>query len=132
MDEEEQGRWSNILGRVPMPAVDEHGYLQEWLEDHEPIDPGHRHRSPFVGLSPGDRITLEDTPAYQEAARKLLEVRLGSRQTIIAFTPVWDAHILARLYEGDRALQELNSIAMTWLIDNLLLSSCGYFSGEVA
>jgi alpha-L-fucosidase 2 len=126
IDAEERKRWSDILGKVPMPVIDEQGCLQEWLEDHEPIDPGHRHRSPFVGICPGDRITMEDTPDYQEAARKLLAVRHRSRKTTCALASAWDAHILARLYEGDAALEELNLIASTWLIDNLLLSICDW------
>jgi len=129
VDTEKRERWSAILDKAPMPAIDEHGCLQEWLENHEPIDPGHRHRSPFVGLCPGDRITQEDTPDYQEAARKLLTVRQSSRQTTCTLAAVWDAQILARLYEGDAALQELNLIARTWLIDNLLLSICDWREG---
>ncbi len=126
MDTEKRQRWSDILSDLPMPAIDGHGCLQEWADCHEPIDPGHRHRSPFIALCPGNRITLEDTPDYHEAARKLLHIRLGNRQSTVALTSVWDAQIWTRLYDGDAALKELSLIAHTWLIDNLLLSHCDW------
>lgn len=115
-----------ILARIPLPPIDEQGCLQEWIINHEPIDIGHRHRSPLIGLSSGDRITLEDTPDYHASARKLLALRQSSRDSTCAFACAWDAQFLARFYEGDAALQELSMVASTWLIDNLLLSICDW------
>jgi alpha-L-fucosidase 2 len=127
MDSDKWETWRTIHEKVPMPVIDQQGVLQEWLEDHEPIDQGHRHRSPFVQLCPGDRITLEDTPDYLKAARKLLEIRHSTgRKTSVALAMVWDAQILDRCYEGDTALDEINFIAGNWLIDNLLLSHCDW------
>jgi len=118
--------WKEILANVPLPLIDERGCLQEWMINHEPIDIGHRHRSPLIGVSSGDRITLEDTPDYHAAARKLLALRQSSRATTCALACVWDAQLLARFYEGDAALDELNLITKTWLIDNQLLSICDW------
>lgn len=126
LDGDKRNRWSEIISKVPMPVINKDGCLQEWLENHEPIDPNHRHRSPFVGMCPGDRITAENTPEYQTAIRKLLAIRQSNRDTTCSLACVWDAQILARLYEGDAALQELSLVARTWLIDNLLLSICDY------
>ena len=124
-----RGPWAALLAKVPLPLIDEQGCLQEWMINHEPIDVGHRHRSPLIGVSPGDRITLEDTPDDHAAARKLLALRQSNRATTCAFAGVWDAQLLARFHEGDAALEELNLIAKTWLIDNLLLSICDWHDG---
>ncbi|MBI2502816.1 MAG: glycoside hydrolase N-terminal domain-containing protein [Candidatus Latescibacteria bacterium] len=126
LDAHARGRWTAMLDKIPLPPIDEQGCLQEWMVKHEPIDLGHRHRSPLIGLCPGDRITLEDTPDYYAAARKLLAQRQSSRATTCALACAWDAQLLARFCEGDAALQELNLITRTWLIDNLLLSICDW------
>lgn len=126
VDTEMRGPWTILLDKVPRPPINAQGCLQEWMINHEPIDVGHRHRSPLIGLSPGDRITLEDTPEDHAAARKLLALRQSNRATTCAFACVWDAQLLARFYEGDAALGELCLIAKTWLIDNLLLSICDW------
>jgi len=42
---------------VPL-KVGKHGQLQEWLEDYDEPDPGHRHISHLFALSPGNQITL--------------------------------------------------------------------------
>lgn len=116
--------WQEMLRRVPLPVIDENGVLQEWLEKHEPIDPGHRHRSPFVGFCPGDRITQEETPEYVAAARKLLAIRQeAGTKTTCTLARTYDAQMFARFYEGDAALRELEFITKSWLMDNLLLSA---------
>jgi alpha-L-fucosidase 2 len=126
MDAERRAPWSAILAKVPLPAIDGSGCLLEWLEPHEPFDPSHRHRSPLIGLCPGDRITREETPQYHEAARRLLAVRQQSRDTTCALASTWDTQLLARLYDGDAALREIDLIARTWLIDSILLSICDW------
>jgi alpha-L-fucosidase 2 len=126
VDAESRVSWKAILERVPLPAIGRDGSLQEWLEPHEPIDPSHRHRSPLVGLCPGDRITARDTPDYMQAARRLLAVRQQSRDTTCALASAWDTQFLARFSEGDAALREIDLVARSWLIDNLLLSICDW------
>ncbi len=123
MDDNMRAEWSQMLSKIPQPVIGERGDLLEWMEDHEPVDPGHRHRSHFVSMSPGDRITPEDTPEYSEAIRKSLEVRQTSgRDRGCSLTWVWDQHIRSRLYEGDKAMFEFNFNAKNHVMDNLLMS----------
>lgn len=71
---------------------------------NEPGDPGHRHRSHLIGICPGDRITLEDTPDYSEGVRKALNERhKNGRNRTSSFTFTWDAQIFARLYDAEEA-----------------------------
>ncbi|WP_372933227.1 glycosyl hydrolase family 95 catalytic domain-containing protein [Mariniphaga sediminis] len=123
-------KWAGILEKVPFPKIHDDGYLTEWLEDHIPGDPGHRHRSQFVGLSPGDRISFENTPNYAEAAYLALKKRhdYGVKMTQ-SLTYVWDAQILARLYRGDEAYGQLKSMLPIHMLDNLLIT-CNDWGGK--
>jgi alpha-L-fucosidase 2 len=47
--------------KLPPLKVGKHGQLQEWLEDYEEVEPGHRHISHLWGLYPGSQITMKDT-----------------------------------------------------------------------
>ena len=129
----EQGvlnKWTNILKKVPLPKIHDDGYLTEWQEDHIPGDPGHRHRSQFVGLSPGDRISFENTPNYAEAAYLALKKRHSHGMDMTqSLTYVWDAQILARLYKGDEAYGQLKSMLPIHVLDNLLIT-CNDWGGK--
>ena len=65
-------KWQSIVDRVPLPRINKDGSLSEWLEEHTMADPGHRHRSLLVGLCPGDRISVENTKEYADAAYKAI------------------------------------------------------------
>lgn len=112
-----------ILSHLPNPVIDQDGSLAEWLEIHEPGDPGHRHKSHLVGLCPGDRITVENTPNYADAAYKALQKRHAAKENIsISFGYVWDAQILARLYRGNEAFEQIKNMLPIHVLDNLLLT----------
>ena len=119
--------WDRILKLLPLPPISPAHGLSEWLEPHEPYDAGHRHRSHLVGIAPGDRITVEDTPEYAEAVRKALAYRrshgLGSS---LSFSTVTDAMIYARLYDADEALSQLNLTLYHNVLDNLLMALCDW------
>ncbi len=123
LDSEKRNKWNRILEKLPMPVINQDGVLQEWMEDHEPIDPGHRHRSHFISFCPGDRMTRETTPEYIEPIRKALNIRQqAGRDRGCSLTWTWDAQILARLYEGDLALKEISFTVSNHVMDNLLMS----------
>ena len=61
----------------PMQISPKGGYLQEWLEDYEEVDPRHRHVSHLFGLYPSNQISLAKTPELAEAARKDVYKRQG-------------------------------------------------------
>jgi len=130
VEEKVLNKWTGILEKVPFPKINSDGCLTEWLEDHIPGDPGHRHRSQFVGLSPGDRISIENTPDYAQAAYLALKKRhdYGLKMTQ-SLTYVWDAHILTRLYKGDEAYEQLKSMLPIHVLDNLLIT-CNDWEGK--
>ena len=127
LDEGLRESWVKTLENIPLPPISpEHG-LSEWLENHEPHDAGHRHRSHLVGIVPGDRITVEDTPDCAQAVRKALEYRneKGTGSSL-SFSTVTDAMIYARLYDAENALRQLDLTVYHNVMDNLLLSLCDW------
>jgi len=55
--------------RLPPLKVAANGTLQEWIEDFEEVQPGHRHISHLLGMYPLDLISPKD-PIIFEAAKK--------------------------------------------------------------
>ncbi len=107
VDADKQKTWRSILDNIPPLRIGKHGQLQEWLEDYEEGDPGHRHVTHLMGFFPGDMITLEKTPKLAEAVRTTLERRIKFGGGGI-LTPA--AGIYARLHEGDLAERALVNV----------------------
>ena len=91
----------------PMQISPKGGYLQEWLEDYEEVDPRHRHVSHLFGLYPSNQKSLAKTPELAEAARKTLQ-RRGDGGT--GWSMAWKINFWARLQEGDKALELLKNL----------------------
>ena len=103
LDKDLRLKWQNLLEQIPRLQVGKHGQLQEWLEDYQEGEPGHRHISHLYGLFPGEQITLEDSPRLAHAARISLERRLEFGGPFTKFS----SNLWARLGEGDLAIKEL-------------------------
>jgi alpha-L-fucosidase 2 len=88
---------------LPKLQIGKHGQLQEWLEDYDEPDPGHRHISHLFALHPGDQITLRGTPELARAARVTLERRLQAGSGHTGWSRAWIINFWARLKEGDLA-----------------------------
>ncbi|MDR2496709.1 MAG: glycoside hydrolase family 95 protein [Tannerellaceae bacterium] len=80
------------------------GRIMEWLESFAEAEPHHRHVSHLYGLYPGNEITVAQTPALAEAARKTLEAR-GDKST--GWSMAWKINFWARLQDGNHALKLL-------------------------
>jgi len=110
-------KWQSIVDRVPLPRINADGSLSEWLEEHQIADPGHRHRSLLVGLCPGERISVENTKEYADAAYKAILKRHeagGNRGTYI-----YDSQLFARLYKAEEAYARLVEMLPFHVLDNL-------------
>ncbi len=77
IDSEMRPKWEAILKDLPPFQIGKHGQLQEWLEDFEEVEPGHRHISHLLGVHPGEQMTPERLPEFYKAARVSLERRLA-------------------------------------------------------
>ena len=128
LDVKKRSKWSAMLKKLPLPSLNKEGRLLEWLdEDYATVDPGHRHRSHLVGLCPGQRITVEDTPDDAAAALNALELRhsFGGKGSC-TLDVVSDAAIYARLYRPAEALGKLRDLVANHAMGNLLLCLCDW------
>ena len=83
---------------LPAPAITAGGWLQEWAEDHNEVDPAHRHLSHLVALFPLGQIDTERTPELAEAARALLDRRGPGA---MGWSWAWKMALRARLGDGE-------------------------------
>lgn len=129
LDRDKRDGWRAKLERLPLPPLLPGRGLCEWLEPHEPYDVGHRHRSHLVGIVPGNRITVEDTPEYARGVRDALEYR-NSRGagSSLSLTSVMDAMAYARIYDAGKALEQLDATVYYNVMENLLMALCDWRS----
>jgi alpha-L-fucosidase 2 len=120
VDEDLREIWRGILRDLPPLQTGRYGQLQEWLEDYEEAEPGHRHISHLFALYPGDRISLEETPDIAKAARTSLERRLAHEGGHTGWSRAWTVCCWARLREGDAALHHLRALVCDFATDTLL------------
>ena len=97
-------RLSAARDRLLPPKVGQKGQLQEWSEDWESTDPGHRHLSHLFGIYPGRQWTPFTHPALASAAKQSLRMRDASDY---GWSLAWKAACWARLREGDEAYARL-------------------------
>ena len=95
------------LPRIPAPLIAADGTLKEWRHDLREYEPGHRHISHLYGLYPAHHIHPQHTPALASAARHSLVRRLAHGGGHTGWSAAWVAACLARLHDGDHALDIL-------------------------
>ena len=121
-DREKWGEWEGFISKLPKLPILASGPVGEWVYPHEEIDPYHRHRTPLIGLAPGDRITSRTTPEELEACRQYLNFRRSDLKSSCAWSNVWDAQFLARLGQGDEAIKVFEYVAKRWLLEGGFLA----------
>jgi alpha-L-fucosidase 2 len=118
-DADFQVRLRNALDRLPPYQIGKHGQLQEWLQDYDEVEPGHRHISHLFALHPGHTITVRGTPELARAARVSLERRLANGGGGTGWSRAWVVNFFARLGDGDRALENLRTLLARSTLPNL-------------
>lgn len=97
-----------ILSKLPPVKVSErYGTIQEWINDYEETEPGHRHISQLFGLYPGDSIN-ESKPEIYEAAKKTIARRIENGGGSTGWSRAWTINFYARLKDGNNALKHLS------------------------
>lgn len=118
-DAEFRDELSAAVDRLPPLQISANGTLQEWLDDYEEADPGHRHISHLYGSHPGSRITLRETPVLAHAARNALERRLDHGGGWTGWSRAWTINQWARFEEGDLAHEHLRKLFELSTVSNL-------------
>ena len=109
-----------VLQRLPKDKIGRLGTLQEWYEDYEEAEPGHRHISHLFALHPGDQITPRRTPELARAARRTLERRLAHGGGHTGWSRAWIVNFWARLEDGEQAHANLIALLGKSTLPNLL------------
>ncbi|GBG09201.1 hypothetical protein PAT3040_03841 [Paenibacillus agaridevorans] len=95
--------------QLPPMQIGRFGQLQEWLEDHEETEPGHRHISHLFGLFPGHSINAK-TPELRAAARTTLERRLRHGGGHTGWSCAWIINLWAHLGDGEQAYRYIHTL----------------------
>ncbi len=120
VDAEFRAQLESALARLaPLQISAKTGRLQEWIEDYEEVEPGHRHMSHMFGLHPGRQITLEETPGLFEAARKSLEYRLSHGGGHTGWSRAWIVNFYARFRDGEKAHEHVQALLAKSTLPNL-------------
>ncbi len=114
------GELAALRDRLPAPQIGRHGQLQEWTEDYEEEEPGHRHISHLFGLHPGRQFTVRHSPELAEAAKTTLRRRLAHGGGHTGWSRAWIINLWARLKEGETAYENVCALLAKSTLDNLL------------
>ena len=104
---------------APLQISKKTGRLQEWIEDYDEPEPGHRHMSHLYGLHPGRQITLRGTPELAAAIRKSLEHRLAHGGGHTGWSRAWLISFWSRLEESEKAYNNLVDLLTKCTLKNL-------------
>jgi len=95
------------LAKLPSVKIGKDGTIQEWIEDFEEREPGHRHISHLIGLHPFSLITAQDKALFS-AARKTIERRLARGGGHTGWSRAWIINFYSRLYDGEEAHKHMS------------------------
>lgn len=109
----------DTLERIPEINIGKYGQIQEWLEDYEEAEPGHRHISHLFALYPGTQISVRTTPDLAGAARKTLERRLKHGGGHTGWSRAWIINLWARLEDGELAYENILELLKCSTLPNL-------------
>jgi alpha-L-fucosidase 2 len=116
-------RLQSVIKDLPPTKVSpRYGIIQEWIEDYEEVEPGHRHMSQLFGLYPGSEITPANKALF-EAAAKTVErrqeyVRRGQGSSP-GWSKAWLINFYARLGNGDAAWEKAVELQRERILFNL-------------
>lgn len=110
---------SNTMNHLPPVKISaRYGIIQEWIEDYEENEPGHRHMSQLFGLYPASLITPADTTLFNGAARTI-ERRLAHGGGHTGWSRAWIINFYARLLNGEKAYENIYALLRKSTLSNL-------------
>jgi alpha-L-fucosidase 2 len=104
--------------RLPPVVINSKGVIQEWIEDFDEPEPGHRHMSHLLGLYPLAQFTPE-TPELFKAAEATIERRLSSGGGHTGWSRAWIINFYARLQNGGKAYENIMGLLRKSTLSNL-------------
>lgn len=105
--EELIGEIATACDKLSPTQIGSDGRIQEWIEEYEECEPGHRHISHLYGLYPSRQISVDKTPELAKAAKKTLETRLRLGGGHTGWSRAWIINFYARLHDGEEAYHNI-------------------------
>ncbi len=120
IDDKFQGELERALEKLaPLKISPRDGRLQEWQEDYDEPEPGHRHISHAYAFYPGNAITLRETPELAAALKKTLDTRLAHGGGHTGWSRAWLFCLAARFEDGGAAHAHLQALFTQCTLPNL-------------
>ena len=125
-DKEFKARVKDAMTKLPPIRIGKrYDTIQEWIEDYEEVEPGHRHMSHLFGLYPGTVIT-DKNPELFAAAKRTIERRrkynedpVTRQGSYTGWSRAWLINFYARLRDGEEAGANVNALLSKSTQDNL-------------
>ncbi len=119
-------RLRKVMKELPPIRVGKrYNTIQEWIEDYEEVEPGHRHISHLFGLYPGTTINASN-PELFEAARRTIERRRYYNEnadnrngSYTGWSRAWMINFYARLQDGKEAGENVRLLLAEMTQSNL-------------
>ncbi len=110
----------DALARLaPLQISPKTGRLQEWIEDYDEPEPGHRHISHMYGVYPSSQLVSDANGAFRAAARKSLEYRLSHGGGHTGWSRAWVINLWARFCDGGQAYENVQALLRKSTLRNL-------------
>jgi alpha-L-fucosidase 2 len=119
IDDDFRKKLESAKSRLAPLQIGKHGQLQEWLEDFDEPEPGHRHTSHLYALHPSNQITIRKTPELAKAVRTSLERRLAHGGGHTGWSRAWIINFWARLEDGEKAHENVVALLQKSTLPNL-------------
>jgi alpha-L-fucosidase 2 len=117
-DSEFAARLLEAKKRLPPVRINSKGVIQEWINDYDEPEPGHRHMSHLLGLYPLSQFT-PDTPDLYRAAEATIERRLSFGGGHTGWSRAWIVSLYARLQNGEKSYENLLALLRKSTLPNL-------------
>lgn len=121
---EREDQWTALvkerMENLPELRIGKYGQIQEWDQDYEELEVGHRHISQLFALYPAQQIRKDKTPELADAAEKTLGRRLENGGGHTGWSKAWIILFFARLWNGKKAYRNLQELLAEATLDNLL------------
>ena len=117
---DEEARYTDILKRLPKPAISDAGTIMEWAKPYEETEPGHRHISHLFALYPGREFFDDDNrDALLAAAEATIRKRLSNGGGHTGWSRAWIINMWARLGNGNECLDNIYALLKSSMLPNM-------------
>lgn len=117
-DSEFAAKLQEVKKQLPPVKINSKGVIQEWINDYDEPEPGHRHMSHLLGLYPLDQFT-PSTPELYKAAEATIARRLSFGGGHTGWSRAWIISLYARLQNGEKSYENLLALLRKSTLLNL-------------